>query len=475
MKSALPKPVLDNLILYAIAEGFTVKSKENDFCAMHAPFTVYPTPFPEKVFKNAKDIQQHFNDLYIAVASDREWLHNALDALNLQEDVNAIDEFTGNLLQISKKLGDQVKDQLQFGIFRSDYMLDDNSGSLLQVEFNTMSSSFGPLSAKVRSIHDFALGRYGEFCPWKDDQLDLNMPDNHVVAEVAKSMKEAYEKYIEHFQRPSEGVKYAVLFVVQDSETNVFDQKGYEYELWSHKIPVVRKTLTQLGDDAHLDSSHLIVDGYEIALVYFRASYTPTDFPTRKEWDTREKLELSNAIKCPSINLHLAGTKKVQQLLANEEHLKHFIADESVLKRLQGFFADMYGFERENQEEVLNIIANSAEDYVLKPQREGGGNNIYGEEIREFIKDLKPEELEQYILMRRINPKINHNLLVKAGEVREADTLSELGVFGSALFKEGSTLSNKGNVGHLLRTKTVGTNEGGVAAGMSVLDAPNLI
>jgi hypothetical protein len=45
---------------------------------------------------------------------------------------------------------------IQLGIFRSDYMLHvptDADASLRQVEFNTIASSFGPLSERTAAMH----------------------------------------------------------------------------------------------------------------------------------------------------------------------------------------------------------------------------------------------------------------------------------------------------------------------------------
>ena len=56
--------------------------------------------------------------------------------------------------------------------------------------------------------------------------------------------------------------------------------------------------------------------GFEVAVVYFRAGYTPSDYPSNRQWDARATLERSHAIKCPSVAQHLAGCKKVQQQLA---------------------------------------------------------------------------------------------------------------------------------------------------------------
>ena len=45
------------------------------------------------------------------------------------------------------------------------------------------------------------------------------------------------------------------------------------------------------------------------------------------------------------------------------------------------------------------------EQFVLKPQREGGGNNLYGEAAAERLR--QPRGLAAYILMQRIQPPIN--------------------------------------------------------------------
>ena len=51
-----------------------------------------------------------------------------------------------------------------------------------------------------------------------------------------------------------------------------------------------------------------------------------------------------------------------------------------------------------NYEKALS----NPENFVLKPQREGGGNNIYGEDIKPFLENIKDnDERNAYILMDR--------------------------------------------------------------------------
>ena len=58
----------------------------------------------------------------------------------------------------------------------------------------------------------------------------------------------------------------------------------------------------------------------------------------------------------------------------------------------------------------------SPDNYVLKPQREGGGNNVYGADIKPFLEDIKDsEERNAYIMMDRIKPTITTNYMVRPG------------------------------------------------------------
>ena len=65
-------------------------------------------------------------------------------------------------------------------------------------------------------------------------------------------------------------------------------------------------------------------NGTEVALVYYRAGYDPVSYPCEKEWNVRLLLENSRAIKCPSISYHLLTTKKIQQVLSNQNVLEWY-------------------------------------------------------------------------------------------------------------------------------------------------------
>lgn len=111
------------------------------------------------------------------------------------------------------------------------------------------------------------------------------------------------------------------------------------------------------------------------------------------------------------------------------------------------------------------------EDYVLKPQREGGGNNIYGHNILEKFKAQHAvSELRAFILMKRIKPIPRTGFLIKRRSLNVCGTISELGLY-SYLISDDKKLLESRYGGYLLRTKNFETDEGGVATGYSVLDS----
>jgi glutathione synthase len=144
---------------------------------------------------------------------------------------------------------------------------------------------------------------------------------------------------------------------------------------------------------------------------------------------------------------------------------------------------EMWVLEQENG---IQRALDKSSHLVLKPQREGGGNNVYKSHIPKFLSTLPESEREAWIAMELINvPHGVQNWLVRSGHeesVIKSNVISELGTFGWVLFgwqgKEGSNRTlrlTEGSDGYLLRTKAEESDEGGVAAGFSVLDSVVLI
>lgn len=87
-----------------------------------------------------------------------------------------------------------------------------------------------------------------------------------------------------------------------------------------------------------------------MSVVYYRAGYEPGHYPTENEWEARLTVERSLAIKSPSINYHLAGTKKVQQALAKPGVLGRFITDDIKIKTVSDIFTGLYAMDSNTED-----------------------------------------------------------------------------------------------------------------------------
>jgi len=337
--------------------------------------------------------------------------------------------------------------------------------SIKQVELNTIASSFAGLASTVAKLHGFLTRRMGdeglrEFLEVNERAVmgsvgssgggyDVargarggeegesvaakGVPQSLAMTRLPAAMAVAYHRYCTRFNiiiiqsssdnnssssssssnNTNSNIKPVILFVVQPNETNTVDQRLMEFALWeNHEIPVVRMSLGEIYKRVTLDevSGRLAIQKddndsggavQEVAVVYFRAGYAPTDYPSGYntadgsgiEWLARERLERGCAAKCPNLGYHLAGTKKVQQELARRGAVEQFFMDEpDVAAHIRTAFAGLYSLgadaNEEDMEAVKNVLFNDAKgQYVLKPQREGGGYNYYGDNLANKLKE----------------------------------------------------------------------------------------
>jgi len=474
-----------------------------------------------------------------------------------------VDEFTGMLwtlyeaIYLTREDGSNkhARGADRLGVLRSDYMLHKSSSgsssssgeeyySIKQVELNTIASSFAGLASSVAKLHGFLTRR---FDTGLEDFLEGNeravmgtaatttisdggenvsssggVPQSLAMIRLPAAMAVAYDRYCARFNIAADNddaadaaIEPVILFVVQPNETNTVDQRLLEFALWdNHEIPVVRLSLGEIYSRVVLDegSGRLIIqnesnnDGgvQEVAVVYFRAGYAPTDYPSGYntedgsgiEWLARERLERGCAAKCPNLGYHLAGTKKVQQELARRGAVEQFFEDDEpdVAAQIRTAFAGLYSLgadaNEDDMEAVKDVLFNDAKgQYVLKPQREGGGYNYYGDNLANKLKEnctitvdddgnkdvtLSPD-LSEFILMERLFPPQQRAILLRNGQVEGTGmSISELGCFGAIVTSGDGEVVHNEYAGFLLRTKFSGVDEGGVASGFATLSSPYL-
>ncbi|KAH8235689.1 hypothetical protein KR032_005293 [Drosophila birchii] len=517
---------------YAIMHGAAMRSKTafSPDSLNFAPFVLVPSSFPRKEFEKAVALQPIINRLMHNVAHDEEFITTTL------AETIKVDEFTANLFNIYRKvLAHGFTQKISLGMLRSDLMLESGCPELSprahrpaagedfdvdcvdvdvdvavnavgtaaagtgrkaavaatsteqeeqlkqraanpiqsayccwkQVEINTIASGFGHLGPASKTIQRFVLSELGHA-----DKLH-NMPSNNALAGLCDGMVKAWDIYA----KP----KAVILFIIEDVSYNICDQRFHEFyirETYPH-IKVLRRTLTDVHKEGKLgQSKELLLGNQEVAVIYFRAGYEPGHYHSQAEWDARYLMETSLAIKCPSIHYHLAGTKKVQQALAQPAVLERFINDPDEIKAVGKIFTGLYSLDdNEAGNATYEMALRTPEKFVLKPQREGGGNNVYGVDIPDALKRMSRVERSAWILMDLIHPPLTKGYMVRPGgdmPPQIVDMVSELGIFG-VVIGDAEHIVHNYQAGHMLRTKLSTANEGGVAAGLGALDSPYLI
>lgn len=199
------------------------------------------------------------------------------------------------------------------------------------------------------------------------------------------------------------------------------DQRSFEAQLWNdHRIKVEFMTLKEIyqrgrtiesssgkkqlvvelhpakNSVAAVQSNQLSDTERVVSVAYFRAGYGPNDYPSEDEWSARTLIEHSSAIKCPSVGYQLAGTKAIQAALCSHGVLEQFLSESSECAMIRRCFAAQHSLVEGSSGDAtdadgiatkaaLEAARKDGSNWVLKPQREGGGNNFYGEELRQFL------------------------------------------------------------------------------------------
>jgi len=244
-------------------------------------------------------------------------------------------------------------------------------------------------------------------------------PPNAPADNMATALAAAHAAYLR--RRPikrDSGRRAAILYMVPDSERNEIDQRHLEFALYDkHGIMCRRSTFQELADAIESGSLRILPDDpststpaatpgrlvwqrapdeiVEFTVVYFRSGYAP-QLPDDRCWAARELLEWSHAVKCPSGLAHL-----VQALWCDSSTMERFVPMCS-RQPVRGVFAPQVDPSTAPDGKEVKDAIQHPEEWVLKPQREGGGNNLHGQEIVRAL--TKGEGLSEYILMKKIRP-----------------------------------------------------------------------
>ncbi|XP_053403447.1 glutathione synthetase-like isoform X3 [Mercenaria mercenaria] len=390
------------------------------------PITLFPSILPADVLRKAKSLQTSFQTLIYKVANDHEFMKECFSGL-LDADV-----FTKQLWEIYEKVTKEGPTQeVSVITTRNDFMMesteeDGAKQDCKQVEINTIAAGGGGDANSLLNVHSAV-----------------------------------------------------ILFVVDIPEPGTPDQRWLERGVFclDRSIKVIYRTFPQLIMQTSFgENKELIVDGTEVAVVYYRYGFVPRHYPTNAEFKLRLDIERSRAIKCPTVAVHLAGCKKVQQVLTEPGVLERFIDDTEVIKDIRSTFVGLYRLDAKDSSKIITQAIQTPEKFVLKPQREGGGNNLFGDDLRNYLEKIKESsERSAWILMDRIQATRHRNRLIRAGLGPECrNVVSELGIYGVHISTPSLELENF-ECGHSMRTKPEEANEGGLCNGLAGLDTPFLV
>ena len=409
------------------------------------PIALYPQSITKNDFQKLQQNQHLVHQLKLQCCQDPK----LLEALSIRDD------FVDALLKI------RVPHKILFGIIRTDYMRHSDN-SYRMVEANCIASSFGYLSQQVAKCHH---------------SLYPNILPNHQI--ITKALNAAVPYHEKQSSVPdcmlslsedSPNGRQCILMIVQSTEANIADQLGIQDGL---DVPLFRITFDQVQQLSRHQGT-LLYQHHIVAVVYYRAGYRPEDY---NDFTPRLILESSDAINCPSVHLQLMGLKKIQQLTSSKSQLSQYM--EKQAEAMSAFHVPLFTMDQSLEEgrNALALVQQDPSQYVMKPQREGGANNYYGEEILDHLSKIDIDAYQQYILMERISGLRHSNTLIKyqngIKQDVEGQCVSEIGVFGYMIAKEGKMLKDDVQ-GYIVRTKLVGTDEGGVATGYSCLNSLQL-
>jgi glutathione synthase len=244
-----------------------------------------------------------FNSVIENIAQHPQWLLDTLATVEHEDK-----EFTGRLIELMREVMSTggEKQPIHLGVHRSDYMINiskrDKTVGLLQVELNTIASSFGSLSSRITSMHKYTLKH-------NIPKVLGTLPGNESLKSIAHALCFAHQEYMKvrmsnskeelnamwnkmGLNKPSTASSSSsgspqthevkIMFVVQPNERNVMDQRLLEYEIANQSsdrtheangsISCIRATLAEIDSRCNVTSNGtLFFDNHEISVVYFRA------------------------------------------------------------------------------------------------------------------------------------------------------------------------------------------------------------
>ncbi|XP_063723214.1 uncharacterized protein LOC134851175 [Symsagittifera roscoffensis] len=481
---------------------FFIKKKDGSLQIL--PLGLYPVSIRQKKYAQIKSMELNVVDqLMFKLAT-----HELILAEVLEKTVQS-DSFIKRLLDIhTKSLASRMfEKKLYFSIIRSDYFVDKDSQDWKLVEINTIAIAMALYADVLEQLHREKRAFRNEISNRSQKLVDcISIIHQRFLTDARLS-----EKSNDQIQTPEKSHWLFYNHLGEKSDlAKIFDSNsGSNGFVNDSKVRVSRPGVLVIADTQEVQPMEIVyrlsqtgmfpvvVSSLEdishsefrlteegrlhlttrdksfsdlISCVYFRLGYSPDHYVNERCWEFVEMAELSLAVLVPSVGLHLAGTKRVQcALYENNFQLLHQLMGESSdVEAFRSTFVDQFVLDEENVKKVLA----APERYVIKPQREGGGNNLFGDEIvQQFANKPNRSDLSTYVAMELITPAIITNYAGRASDgsiLVMPEAAAEVGICSIFLFdpmaRECDRVIRQEISGFGCKVKHACSNEGGISS-----------
>uniref|UniRef100_A0A183BTY5 Glutathione synthetase n=1 Tax=Globodera pallida TaxID=36090 RepID=A0A183BTY5_GLOPA len=322
--------LVDDAIDYAhnvfLVARTSEKLDKSDY-AQIVPFTLFPSPYPREMFKEAIDVAKAMSLLYFRVSRDFEFLKMVYkDVLELDES-----ETIRNYMKICEEvLNEGIKQPMTIYLQRADYFVNvredgaEKKYELKQIEVNGGSvGGANGIPTRIAKLHVRTLTKAG-IPNLPEDVLPKNP---NAKAGAAEALLHAWRLYKQKFTHSNPII---VNLVLKAKSYWHFLKRYDEYEIEQLSKNNVKVTYVAWGEckrDLTMDDDFTLrLKGQAVAVFYTNIVITGVKF-TPQDLETLKMIERSTAIKSLSLFYELSVSKKVQQTLSLPGMVERFFPD----------------------------------------------------------------------------------------------------------------------------------------------------
>lgn len=301
--------------MQAYQKGFLMLNKPLPYPPEIPAMTLVPSPLPQAQLDKVKEQANIFNRLVDSVSCDLPWLK--------AQCANDSDPSTARVLSLADEVygcGPGAKHpeaEIRLLLSRQDFQLSD-SGLCLPVAINA-SVQLAGLTEQLVKIHSVM----STYCP---EVQACQLEENRPSTAVASALAEVHRKYVESAKTcpgttNTDGSR--ICFFCAKDDPFEMDQCHIETALQGCGVASFRAALDARVE---LKENSLFIDGIETSVVHLGRECSPDRFAAEGCWESRRLIELSSAVKVPSILAELALTRSALLALQKKhEELWRFL------------------------------------------------------------------------------------------------------------------------------------------------------